>query len=211
MIRINLLKPETREVKEPGAPPGVPEFKPKKKANLGNLIFLALIVGLGAFYYLQKKAFDTENALLAAAQQEKQQLSYVTAKLEELNQQKASLLRKITLINDLKSRQDLAVRIMDDLSRRLPDWVWLTEATFDSTTLQIRGKALSNNLVADFITNLEDSPNLMNINLNTTTARKTGRDEYVEFSLTATIERKTEAAAAAPAPGKPAAKKRGTA
>lgn len=212
MIRINLLKPETRELKEPGTPSGVPEFKPKKKANLGNLIFLALIVGLGAFYYLQKKAFDNENALLAAAQQEKQQLQYVTAKLEELKLQKASLERKINLINDLKAQQDLPVKIMDELSRNLPDWVWLTEMTYNAKGIQIKGKALSNNLIAEYIANLENSPDLMNINLVSSTQRKVQKSEYYEFSLNGLVEGRQQITPSA-APGakaKPAGRKRGT-
>jgi type IV pilus assembly protein PilN len=212
MIRINLLKPETRDIKETAAAPGMPEFKPKKAPNYGNLIFLVLVVGLGAFYYLQRKAFDRENALLATAKQEKESLQYVTAKLEELKQQRASLERRINLINDLKAQQGLAVRIMDELSRALPDWVWLTEMTYNNKGIQIKGKALSNNLIADYIANLENSPFLMNVNLVSSTLRKTQRNEYYEFGLNAVVEVKAEAAPAAK-PGtkaKPTAKKRGT-
>ncbi len=43
------------------------------------------------------------------------------------------------------------------MSRRLPDWVWLTEIIFDDKGIQIKGKALSNNLIADYISSLENS------------------------------------------------------
>ena len=207
MIRINLLKPETREPKETAPAVGLGEPKPKKNINYGNLIFLVLVVGLGVFYFLQKKAFDTENGLLVKARQEKEQLKYVVAKLDELNKQKASLERKIILISTLKSQQSLAVQIMDDLSRRLPDWVWLTEVGFDGTNITIKGKALSNNLIAEYIASLEDSPRIMNVNLPSTTQRKTAQNEFYEFALTALIERPEAAGPAA----KPAPKKRGTA
>jgi type IV pilus assembly protein PilN len=208
MIRINLLKPETREFKETAAAPGVPEYKPRKAPNLGNLIFLLLVIGLGAFYFFQRQAFTRENELLATARQEKDQLQYVTAKLEELKQQKASLERRINLINELKAQQGLAVRIMDELSRTLPEWVWLTEMTYNAKGIQIKGKALSNNLIAEYIANLEDSPLLMNVNLIASPLRRTQRTEYYEFSLNAVVETGPEAAPAQP---KPAAKKRGTA
>lgn len=213
MIRINLLKPETKEIKEGPAPEGVPEFKPKKAPNVGNLIFLLLIIGLGAFYFFQKKAFDRENELLRIAQEEKSRLAYVTAALEELSAQKAALERKINLINSLIAQQDLAVRIMDDLSRNLPEWVWLTEVTYDTKGLQIKGKALSNNLIADYISSLEESPNLMNVSIISSVQRRTRRDEYMEFGLNASIERQAELGETPGAPGpktKAAAKKRGT-
>lgn len=210
MIRINLLKPETRDFKEGAGPgPGLPEFKPKKPPNIGNLIFLLLVIGLGAFYFLQRKAFDRENELLAQARQEKEQLSYVTAKLEAQKQQKASLELKINLINDLVIQQDLPVRIMDELSRSLPEWVWLSEVNYDSKGIQIKGKALSNNLIADYISNLESSSILMNVNLVSSTQRRTRRDEYLEFSMNALVERPQTAAPPA-AKAKPTAKKRGT-
>ncbi len=206
MIRINLLKPETRDFKEAAAPAGMPEFKAKKAPNVGNLIFLLLVVGLGAFYFLQKKAFDRENELLNIAREEKSQLQYVIAKLEEVKAQKENLERKINLINDLISQQDLPVRIMYDLSQQLPEWVWLTDVTYDAKGIQIKGKALSNNLIADYIAALEASPNLKNINLISSVQKKTQRDEYLEFSLNAVLEREE---AAVPAKKKTAAKKGG--
>jgi type IV pilus assembly protein PilN len=212
MIRINLLKPETKDFKETAVTPGAPEVTIKKSPNLGSLIFLLLVVGLGAFLYLQRRAFDRENELLATAKLEKQKLQYVTAKLEEQKKLKASLERKINLINDLRAQQDLAARIMDQLSRSLPDWVWLSDVGYDSKGLQIKGKALSNNLIADYMTSLENSPVFMNVSLISSTQKKSQRNEYLDFSLSALLEKKAEPAPAAASPepkDKPAVKKRG--
>jgi Tfp pilus assembly protein PilN len=211
MIRINLLKPETKD-KEPIVATGVVEEGGKKSSNLGNLIFLLLVIGLGAFYFFQKKAFDRENVLLAQARQEKSQLQYVEAKLEEQRKVREALDRKITLIESLNAQRDLAPRLMDELSRRLPEWVWLSDVTYDDKGVQIKGRALSNNLIADYIASLEASAQLMNVNLVSSTQRTTQGDQYLEFSLRAVIEKKPEPVAApvtaAPEP-KPAAKKGG--
>lgn len=211
MIRINLLKPETKD-KEPIVATGVVEEGGKKSPNLGNLIFLLLVIGLGAFYFFQKKAFDRENVLLTQARQEKSQLQYVETKLEEQRKVREALDRKITLIESLNAQRDLAPRLMDELSRRLPEWVWLSEVTYDDKGVQIKGRALSNNLIADYIASLEASAQLMNVNLVSSTQRTTQGDQYLEFSLRSVIEKKPEPVAApvtaAPEP-KPAAKKRG--
>jgi Tfp pilus assembly protein PilN len=211
MIRINLLKPETKD-KEPIVATGVVEEGGKKSSNLGNLIFLLHVIGLGAFYFFQKKAFDRENVLLAQARQEKSQLQYVEAKLEEQRKVREALDRKITLIESLNAQRDLAPRLMDELSRRLPEWVWLSDVTYDDKGVQIKGRALSNNLIADYIASLEASAQLMNVNLVSSTQRTTQGDQYLEFSLRAVIEKKPEPVAApvtaAPEP-KPAAKKGG--
>lgn len=210
MIRINLLKPESKDIREPVTTPGVIEEGGRRKPNIGSLIFLALIIGLGAFFFLQKKAFDKENALLAAAKQEKAQLQYVEAKLEEQRLVRESLNQKITLIESLNAQRDTAPRLLDELSRRLPDWVWLTEVVFDAKGIQIKGRALSNNLIADYISGLEASPQVMNVNLVSSQQRTVQGDQYQEFSLRAALEKKPEPVPppAAPEPaGKAAAKK----
>ena len=209
MIRINLLKPETKDIREQVATPGVTEDKARKGPNIGNLIFLALVIGLGAFYFFQRKAFDRETALLTTARTEKTKLQYVEAKLEEQRKARESLDRKITLIESLNAQRDFAPRLMDELSRRLPEWVWLTEIVYDAKGIQIKGRALSNNLIADYISNLEASPQVMNVNLVASTQKTAKGDQYLEFSLRAMVEKKPEPpppATTAP-PGKPAAKK----
>jgi Tfp pilus assembly protein PilN len=207
MIRINLLKPETKEIKEEAEPQALTELSPKKAQNFGTLILLLLVVVLGAYFFIQQRAFDRENELLAFARQEKDKLKYVTAKLDEQKKLKDSLERKINLINDLRSQQDVAVRIMDQLSRSLPDWVWLTEVTYDNKGLQIKGKALSNNAIADYMTSLENSPILMNVSLISSTQRTSQRTEYLEFSISAALEK---APPPAPVKAEPAVKQRGT-
>jgi len=186
MIRINLLKPETKEIRETPAE-GMPEFKTKKRPAVGNLIFLLLIIVLAGFYFYQKKAMDGERQLLSHAQEEKGKLQYVSTKLMELQKQKESFNKKITLITLLKSQRDLAVRIMDELSRVLPEWVWLNDVTFGTKGVQIRGNALSNNLIADYISNLESSPYFESVNLISSTQKTQGKDQYLEFSLTAGV------------------------
>ncbi|MGA2532614.1 MAG: PilN domain-containing protein [Candidatus Aminicenantales bacterium] len=212
MIRINLLKPETKDFKEAAVMPGAPEVTIKKSPKLGSLVFLLLVIGLGAFAYLQQRAFDRENELMTTAKLEKEKLQYVTVKLDQQKKLKASLERKINLINDLRTQQDLAARIMDQLSRSLPDWVWLSEVTFDAKGLLIKGKALSNLLITDYMTSLESSPVFMNVSLINSTQKKAQRNEYLEFSLSALPKKKPEPATAAASPepkDKPAAKKRG--
>ncbi len=206
MIRINLLKPETKDLKD--APvEGMPEFKVKKRPGVGNLIFLLLLIALAGYYYYQKKAIGQEREQLAQARQEKDKLQYVIAKLDEQQKAKASLMQKIGLINQLKSQQDLAVRIMDDLSRSLPDWVWLNEVNYDAKNIQIRGNALSNNLVADFISNLENSPYFESVNLISSTQKTARNDQYLEFSITATVVN-PKMPAPPPPPAKDAKKRR---
>jgi len=182
MIRINLLKPETKEIKE-GPPAPVAEVKEKKAPPIANIVLVMVIVVLAGLFFLQKRALDQERQRLAAAQEEKRQLAYVSEKLAQLQEQKAIFEKKINLINSLKAQQPIAVIVLDEISKCLPDWVWLTELTYENRVIQIKGNALSNNLIADFIRNLENSPNFENVDLKSSTQRTVGDQAILEFAM----------------------------
>ncbi|MCX8159661.1 MAG: PilN domain-containing protein [Candidatus Saccharicenans sp.] len=189
MIRINLLKPEAKEAREPEKP-GLPKVaKERKRASIGTIIFLLLLVSLAGYYFYQHWQIQKENQLIAQAQQEKNQLQYVVAKLEEVKLQKANLEMKINLIRQLKASQDIAVRIMDEINRRIPDYVWLKETSFDGQTLKIKGEAISNNLIADFITNLQRSETFGQVNLIVSAQKTEGGIAYLEFDMTVPVNR----------------------
>ncbi|MBN2205968.1 MAG: PilN domain-containing protein [Candidatus Aminicenantes bacterium] len=196
MIRINLLKPEKKEWKETA--PGLPvqeATKEKAKTPSGNLIILLAVVGIAALFYLQKRSLDREEALLNQAKQEKNKLQYVIAKLAEIETQKATLEKKIDLITQLQAQQEVVVRIMDEVSKALPEWVWLTETAFDKGVVTLKGKALSNNLIGDYMIALENSPYLARVDIKSSTQKTVKNSQFHEFLLTAAVSAKPETAA----------------
>lgn len=186
MIRINLLKPERKEIRETPVAP-TPEFKEKGRQPFAAVIVLLALVAIVVLFFYQKNALTRENNLLREAQAEKKNLQDVVAKLDELERQKNLFERKISVITQLQSRQENAVIIMDELSRHLPNWLWLTELSFSAQQIQIKGRAVTNNLIADYIFNLEESDYFRNVNLISSTQRRVRNNQYLEFSLTATF------------------------
>ncbi len=177
MIRINLLKAEAKAVP-------LLEVKKEKKAVNPSLLFglgLIIVVGIAGF---QLRAVSKEKGLLAAAENDKAKLQDVESKLKKVEEQKKVIERKIDLISELKNYQQVAVRIMDEISRLVPSWVWLDEIAYDNKSLQIKGKALSNSVIAEFISNLENSTSFRNINLISSIQRTIGDSRVSEFSLT---------------------------
>lgn len=183
MIRINLLKAEKKEIKDLSYEPQ-PAAKEKKGISRSPLILILLLLVCAVLHFNQKSTLNRERSLLDQARQEKRQLQSVLTILAELEEQKSTFQRKISLINRLKSHQQSAVTILDELSRRLPDWVWLTETAFKDQKIWIKGKALTNNLIADFISNLEDYPNFSRVNFISSTQQLEKGIAYFDFSLT---------------------------
>jgi type IV pilus assembly protein PilN len=189
MIRINLLKPEAKELP---AEEIRREIKPPKM----SLIYLLVVFAAAALFFYQRSAFNKENSLLEAAQVEKNKLSDVLGKLEEAQKLKSLFERKINLINQLKPQQHIAVTIMDELSKHIPYYVWLSEATYDKQTVHLKGRALSNNLIADYIYSLEKSPYFFNVNLLSSTQRTTRDSQYLEFAINASYALEPESESA---------------
>lgn len=214
MIRVNLLKVEKKEIEAKAAVPFEPEVKVKKKAPVGNLVIFFIILLLAALAYLQQKALNTEGGLLNVAREEKQKLEAVSIKLDQVEQQQTFLQRKIGLINQLKARQSGAVRIIETLSAGLPEWVWLTEATLAKQNLQIKGRALSNILISDYMRNLDKSGIFETVSLLNSAQKTQGGNAYLEFTLSAAIAPPPGVAPAAapnaPPPNRPGVPVKGT-
>jgi hypothetical protein len=93
--------------------------------------------------------------------------------------------RKAAHIEGLMARRAQAARILDDVLSARPDLVRLTEAAFDQGRVQIKGRAPSNNLLADYISRLGNAASLANLSLGGSVAKTAGGRSWVEFSLQA--------------------------
>jgi Tfp pilus assembly protein PilN len=180
MIRINLLKPERKEST-------VLERTEREKtpATLPLFLFSVVVIAIVLLFF-QKSSFKRENNFLQAAQEEKNKLKKVETTLDQVEKQISTIIKKIDLINQLKLNQDTAVRIMDEISNNIPSWISLTEATFDGRVVRIRGKALTNKLLAEFLENLDKTPYFKNIELPSSIQRTVQNNRFYEFQMTAT-------------------------
>jgi type IV pilus assembly protein PilN len=194
MIKVNLLKPEKKEIGTSGEAPSYLDEPRESKISVAAIVgAIAITIGtIGLLYFLQSGKLASERDLLEERKLKKAELEKVLVKLAEVEKTKAELDAKIKIINDLKTRQKDTVVMMDRLSRCLPDWVWLTDLNFVGGTLSISGKALTNNLIVDFINNLTNSNYFLNVQLKTSLSKKAGGTEIFEFKLDCLFNRAME-------------------
>jgi len=156
LIRINLLT-EARAAaarKKTGMVP--------TGARLNNLILLGgvalglLYIGVMALILTSRSRHLDEE--IAKAQEEVARLRSIIDEVKGYEVKKASLEAKIQLINNLKTNQRGPVRLMDEISRALPDLVWLTELTVSGNQVTLKGRTLSPNAVATYLENIKKSP-----------------------------------------------------
>jgi type IV pilus assembly protein PilN len=156
MIKVNLLA-EARATKVARQP-----LITLGAANLNNYLIIGLLaVGLVVvgfrFWQLSSQRDDLREEI-AVNQKEYERLKPIIDEVEAFKKRNAELKRKIDAIEQLKRNQTGPVRIMDEISKALPDLLWLSAMQLNGTTLTLRGQALNENAVANFISNLASSP-----------------------------------------------------
>jgi type IV pilus assembly protein PilN len=156
LIRINLLT-EARAAAARKKGPLLPSG-----ARLNNLILLGG-VALGLLYIgimaltLTHRSRDLDEEI-TRANEEVARLRSIIDEVKGYEDKKASLEAKIQLINNLKTNQKGPVRLMDEISRALPDLVWLTELSVSGNLVTLKGRTLSPNAVATYLENIKKSP-----------------------------------------------------
>jgi len=208
MIRINLLSEGKRTAVRKAKTTALLEGQ-----DIGLWLLAAgFLVGVmitGFWWWQLKAAVDAQQEEIAAANREVEKLASVIKEVDDYKQKKAELERKIKIINDLKLNQRGPVRVMDHISRALPELLWLDRMTMNANTIEIEGRAFNTNAVANFIENLDKVPEFEEPTLKDTSEQAGGVYKFVinfnySFAPLAQEEAK-QGAAGAPATPAPAA------
>ena len=198
MIRINLL--EKREGATPsGGGGGGPSFSVGVgPVAVGVIAIILLSVGwLGYAWWDKTSEIDRLEVEIADAQDTLKELEKALRKVDEFEAKKAALEQRVELISDLKRRQVVPVHLLDQVSRELPDFLWLSNMTETGGALRVTGKATTYNAVSNFYNNLKDSPNFQDVTLGTTRRVPEG----VSFQLSCRFVAPTQASNSSPDEG----------
>ncbi len=186
MIKVNLLSPEKKQV-TPGMATAetfaddTRENKASIPAIIGASVLTVFIIG--GLYFLQSNKLSNVKKTLEERRARLVELEEVIQTLKTLENTKKILKNKVDIIQNLNSRKQVAVKMMDQLSRALPEMVWLTNMRFTNNTLSLSGSALSNNLIADFINNLKSTNYFTNIQFKDSVRRKQSGVDVFNFRL----------------------------
>lgn len=195
MIRINLIAEGKRPVAARKPRAAVERWDLGQWLLLG-LVLVGLLASLG-HYLLLRNTLRQKEAEIDAANREVARLAPIIAEVERFKLSKAELERKIQVINNLKAAQRGPVRIMDEISRALPDLLWLTRMEVKETSITLTGEAFSTNAVASFIENLDKVPEFQEPVLKDTALRR----RVYNFVITFNYSYASAAAGEAPQPG----------
>jgi type IV pilus assembly protein PilN len=202
MVKINLLAEGKRPIIARRAKQPLLQLSGTNAANLMLVTLLvAGVLSAVIWYFLLENKIKKKNADIAVAQKEVNELQQVIKEVEEFKRRRDELTRKVQIITDLKNNQRGPVQIMDEVSRALPELLWLTNMDVTPNAINFRGTAMNMSAVANFIENLDRvEPFREPILQDTSRARAAGA---YDFRLTLGYSFTKPIAPAAPKPATP--------
>lgn len=148
MARINLLPWRQEE-----------RARKNKEFNVlaGAAAALSILAVLIALTFLNRD-LSNQQAANDKITQENTRLEGVIKEIEGLEQQKADMVARMKVIQDLQGRRSVPVRVWDDIVRAVPSSMYLVGMKRESNTITFTGFAANPNVVSEFIRNLDASP-----------------------------------------------------
>jgi len=156
MIHINLLSPDRERPKRRQAGPSF-SLSGQKVIVACTLILALAGVGVAWWYWSLRQESSRLAESLANAQQESQRLRANIVQVQKFEEQRAQLQQRVTLIEQLRRGQSGPVHMLDEISRSLPDQLWLTQLEQKGNDLTIEGRCVALTSLSDFVGNIERS------------------------------------------------------
>lgn len=148
MIKINLL----------------PFREARRRENIRrqiSIFFLTVLLAITAMGYFQYTKINELNNLKenqTKLQKKLKKYQKIIKRVNELNKIISEYQNKLKIINELESKKTGPVHMLDEIAMAIPrNKLWLTYLSESKGILTLKGTAKNNEVVADFMKNLEKS------------------------------------------------------
>jgi type IV pilus assembly protein PilN len=153
MIRINLLAVDRERTKKTRV-----VISPAHRVTMGaTLVLIVTVLGLGWWFWSLRTESIQLDESIARAEMETQQLRTLLAQVQTFEARKAQLQQRVTLIEQLRKGQAAPVHVLDEISRTLPDRLWLAEMKQTGSEFTLVGFATTMTALSDFVGAIEST------------------------------------------------------
>jgi len=203
MIRINLLSVEKPIA---AAASRGPKFSLNLSDKAGPIAALFVLAGCAGYIVLDYLSLEQQDAALhqelIAARAEKARLQPILREVERFEAQKRDLQQRVNLIEELRQNQVGPVHMLDQISRSMPDRLWLLDMKQTGNEVTLDGKTSTLSSLADFVANLEASGYFAKpVEITNSEEEKANDTDLIKFTVKATFEMPGAKKLAAPVPG----------
>ena len=176
MIRINLLSDREAIRKETS--------RQQVSIFALSLCLFGVILGGIHFSMLQKKK-GVERRIQETNQVLKE-LDEKVGRVEDFKLAKKELEKKLEVIEKLQIGKMWAVHVFDEISKTIPEKMWLETLNVAGPSLSMKGYAIDNETIARFMLDMEHSDSFSNIELGVTEQKEVSGVGMKSFSMVAT-------------------------
>jgi type IV pilus assembly protein PilN len=172
MIRINLIRGKRKK---------------RKEFNVDALyLLLPLIVIVGVLLFHRSVAGKIEdlNNGIRQANVEIARLQKQIGEVESFKARKAELQKKVDVISNLQKGRNTPVKIFEALSASIPEKCWIDHLDIKGERVELRGIALNNYTIANFMTALGQSGRFHDVVLGSADQTTVSNVKLVKFGLT---------------------------
>jgi type IV pilus assembly protein PilN len=181
----------------------LPHREARRAADLREtvaLLFLGLVVILGTIFFVDKSVksdLASTKATVAQLEADIERYKPQQIQVQKFKKEKKQLQDKLDIIASLEEARNGPVRILDELSNRVPDRLWLTSISTKGKGIKLEGESLDTGVVADFLRGLNASPFFNNVDLDKTSGGKVVHGvRLVNFVIRADMQTPPKAAKA---------------
>ena len=177
MIRINLLPFRTERKKE----------NVRRQVSLFLLSLVLVLVVLVYYNFSLSSKIGKLNNKISATKTDLQRYNEINKEIARIKNNLETLRKKMAVIEKLESDRHAPVRLMDTLTQVLmAKRMWFTKLDVKESTVDIKGIALDNKTVADFMVRLQNSGLFSSVNLNTLKREAVQKTNLKSFEITCT-------------------------
>ncbi len=155
MIKINLLPVRAAKRKETAR---------QQLVILAGSLVLVLLLALAAYSFYLIRINSTKGEIIKA-EQELTELKEKIGKIKELEKLKAEVTKKLNVLTQLRREKTGPVNRLLTISQAVPERLWLTSYSENGTTVSLGGIAFTEELIAEFMRRIEQSPDFMAVEL----------------------------------------------
>lgn len=161
-------------------------------ASIGAWVLMAVAV----FYaqWFMNDLIDHQQSRNSFLQGEIVKLDKKIKEIEDLKRRREALLARMEIIQQLQRDRTKIVHVFDDLVRKLPKGIYLTQFTKKNTAMGLEGMAQSNARVSALMNSLDSSDWFTNANLDVINVTPQGGSRISKFSLKVREEKKVDKA-----------------
>jgi type IV pilus assembly protein PilN len=181
MIRINLLPVRAAQKKERLV---------NQLAILSLAVIVVIVVCVLTWMSMSSRIGDVK-AKINTQDTEINRLKKDLKQISGFEASKEALQAKLDILDKLKANRTGPVKLLDELSRATPEQVWILTFSESDGVISMTGGGMSEEAIAIFLKNLEESSSFMDVELEVLEQKKTDGHDHLGFKMRCAVETST--------------------